>query len=408
MIIIYNILLVLLFIISLPYMLIKIIINDRFRYKIKDRFIPSEKIRIDRYILFHASSFGEVKALLDVLDIFKDRFKERVVFSVFTDTGFKFIKQEKVFLMPIDIYPLYSFIFKSKPKIALFFETEIWPSYIYFLKKNGIKIVLINARMSDKSFKNYSKFAFFFKRVIGKMDLVIAKSEQDAEKFRKFTYNVKVCGNIKQFKRQINVSNDEVDSLRKKFSINTKKRIAVFGSIHKEEIDFAVDVITSMKDNYYFVVAPRHMEDVKQFEVHFKNSDIDYSKRNDINSSDVLILDTMGELEDIYKISDVVIIGGSMVPGIGGHNPIEAVRYNKYVICGEYMESFSQEVKDLKRFKLIFQSNNTNDIIDKLNDLSLNVCTINSEAFEDYFRQFSNIIDCYMNNLKLLSQNVEC
>ena len=400
MIIIYNILLILLFIISLPYILIKALTNSRFRYKIKDRFVPSERIVMSNYILFHASSFGEVKALLNVVDIFKDRFKAQAVFSVFTDTGFKFIKQEKVFLMPIDIYPLYSLIFKSKPKIALFFETEIWPSYIYFLKKNGVKMVLINARMSDKSFKNYSKFAFFFKKVIGKMDLVITKSEQDAEKFRKFTDSVEVCGNIKQFKRQINVSNDEVNSLRKKFSINTKKRIAVFGSIHKEEIDFAVYVIRALKDSYYFVVAPRHMEDVKQFETHFKNSGINYSKRSlNKNVSNVLILDTMGELEDIYKISDVIIIGGSMVPGIGGHNPIEAVKYNKYVICGEYMESFSSEVEDLKRFKLIFQSNNTNDIVDKLNNLLSNQCIINSE---DYFLQFSDTIDCYMSNLKLL------
>ena len=398
MIIIYNILLVLFFIVSLPYILIKIIINSRFRYKLKDRFVPSERIRENNYILFHASSFGEAKTLLDVADMFKDSFGAQAVFSVFTDTGFKFIKGEKVFLMPIDIYPLYSLIFKNKPKIALFFETEIWPSYIYFLKKEGVKIVLINARMSDKSFKNYSKFAFFFKKVIGKIDLVIAKSKQDAEKFKKFTDNVKICGNIKQFKRQINVGSDEIDSLRKKFLINTKKRIVVFGSIHKEEIYFAINLITALKDVYFFVIAPRHMEDVKLFEIRFKNHGIDYSKRSSSRRTrSVFILDTMGELEDIYKIGDAVIIGGSMVDGIGGHNPIEAVKYNKYVICGEYMESFASEVKNLKQLKLIFQSNNADDIIKKLRSLSLNGYSVNAE---NYFLQFKDIIGCYTNNIK--------
>ncbi len=398
MIFLYNIILFIALVISLPIIIIKSLINPRFRYKIKDRFIPSYKITKDNYLLIHASSFGEAKTLNNIIRSFEKQLNKISVFSLFTDTGYVFMNNNRqAFIMPVDIYPLYKRIFRTPPHLAMFFETEIWPSYITFLKNKGVKLALINARMSDKSFKLYKSFSFLFKNIIGKFDIIIAKSEEDAKKFIFFNTNTVVCGNLKQIKQATNVSENEKKATMKRFFIHTNKPIFTFGSVHKEEIDFIIHALSKLQSTFFIIVAPRHKEYADKFYNEANKIACTTKRSQHRPSCDILILDTMGELENLYKISDIIFIGGSTNNHLKGHNPVEPLAYNKFIICGPYMESFKNEVEILLKNNLITITNN----IDKLTEIAIQY--INNKICIDsssYFNKFSDILDCYISHLK--------
>ncbi len=397
MIFLYNVFLFLLLIIASPIIIFKLLTNERFGYRVKDRFIPSYKICKENYMLFHASSFGEVKTILNVVQKFEQSLEKTSIFSVFTDTGYELVKNKEGFIMPVDFYPIYKRIFCKTPDLALFFETEIWPSYIYFLKKNGVRLALINARMSDKSFKLYKIFSFLFKKTIKQFDIIIAKSEDDAKRFKFFNKNVVTCGNIKQIKHPKIVSEKEKKSILKKFSIDTKKPIFTFGSVHKEEIDFISEAVSKLKNDFFIIVAPRHKEDANLFYNAIKGLLRITERSSRLAAKEALLLDTIGELEEIYKISDIVFIGGSTNKTLKGHNPIEPLVYNKFIISGRYMESFKSEADSLVKMGLLKRITNISELTRISVDYIQNRTNIDSNH---YFNNISHISDCYINWLK--------
>lgn len=391
MIALYNILIALLLIIFSPLILLKSLINRRFRYHLLDRIFP-KPIKEKDYFLFHASSFGEVKTVLSFLDIFEEELNSKAVISVFTDTGYKQAKSRERFLMPIDLIPLHRRVLKNPPGIAIFFEAEIWPSYIHTLKSKGTKIVLINARMSEKSFKQYRRFSFFFKKIISQFDLVIAKSKIDAKRYRQFTNRVIVCGNIKSC--VFNLKQRE-QATREDFLINSKKDIMVLASFHKEEIDIATRIILKFRDRFFFVVAPRHMEDVQLFENRFRRNTIEFIKRTDNKSSrSLLLLDTLGELTKVYSFSTITVLGGSFNSSLKGHNPLEPIFYNNILICGPYMESFKEEVEKLKKLNLIYQVDDKN--LEREIDVVLK--TAKKPILNGLQKGLSYILNCHLFN----------
>ncbi len=399
MIVLYNIVIFTALIFASPFLFFKSLFNKRLRYKIKDRFLPSMTVKDNEYMLFHAASFGEMKAILNIVELFKDEFYKKAVFSVFTDTGYKLLRNQQVFIMPVDLYFLYKRIFAQPPKISFFFETEIWPSYITFLHKRGSKLVLLNGRMSKRSFKMYKRFAFLFRSVIRKFDVVIAKSEEDALRFKFFSNRVVVCDNIKKFKTLKNISIGERLNIRKKLNIHTDRKIVVFGSVHKEEIQELNSILKRISSKFYCIVAPRHIEEVPLIETYFKKEHLEYSKRSELSkeSENILILDSMGELEDAYKLSDVVVVCGSMHSGLKGHNPIEPVSYNKFVICGQYMESFAKETDELKRVNLLQQCLSADDVADKIEAYCENPVEIDASC---YFSKLTDIVECNISNIR--------
>ncbi|AEA34258.1 3-deoxy-D-manno-octulosonic acid transferase [Hippea maritima] len=397
MLILYNLLILFLSIAAAPLILIKSITDKRLRYRIKDRFLP-KSINEKDYILFHASSFGETKTLFSVKEFFEKELNSKVVFSVFTDTAHKLLNENGI-LSPIDFYPLYAKIFKHPPKIALFFETEIWPSYLSFLKKRNTKLVLINARMSNSTYKTYKRFGFFFKRIISVFDLIIAKSHEDAKRFKYFNTNTIVCGNLKQYKKPQKFN---PDNLKKTFLIQSTKPVLTLASFHKEEIDIAIEIIDKLRNDFFIVLAPRHLEDVPLFEKQLQLNQIPFSNRTSKKQpSTVLLLDTMGELEGIYSFTDVCIVGGSFHENLKGHNPIEPLFYNNVVICGPFMESFSEEVEQLKKLNMINQLKDT-----KSKDLIESIKKSKKVDSSDYFKHLEYILNCYLINTKnLLKHN---
>ena len=394
---IYNFIILILLILALPFILLKSLTDRRLRFKLKERFFP-KPIEDSDYILLHGSSFGELKTLISVSDTIKQEFKKPLIFSAFTDTGFKAAEDKKTIIMPIDLLLLYRKLFKHTPSLAIFFETEIWPSYIAYLKKSGTKLVLLNARMSSSTFKHYKRFCFLFKPIIQRFDLIVAKSITDAKRYRYFSDRVIVCGNIKRFKKPIEF---DKSTLLKTFKIHSEKPILTLASFHVEEIDLAISIVERFKNEYFIVLAPRHINLAHQFIDRLKKNKIEFSLRTSNNSAEnLLLLDTLGELEKIYAISKVTIIGGSFYPSLKGHNPIEPAIYKNTVICGPYMESFFEDVDYLKQLNLICQAKEP--FLEQIENC-IKIQQTNDESYLKFIDGLQYILNCHLFNTKKAS-----
>ena len=275
---------------------------------------------------FHACSFGEISAL----EILALKFKS-FSFTTTTATGFEKAKSlnENTRFLPFECFIPF---WLTKSKVLVVFEAELWLNLVKTAKKNGSYVILLNARISDRSYKRYEKFKFYYKEIFKYIDLVLAQSQIDKTRLLNLgAKNIEVVGNIKSanFKP---ASKDYP-----KFS----EFLVTIASTHDGEEELILNNITPNK-NQKFIIAPRHPERfckvAKICEDFAKKFNLKFEKfsQNLGFKSNIILLDTMNEVINFYKISDVVILGGSFIDGIGGHNPIEIAQFNKPLINGYF------------------------------------------------------------------------
>jgi len=277
-------------------------------------------------IHFHACSYGEVVALESLASNFKNK-----AFSVITATGFekaKSITENSRFLPFESLLPFWL----TKSKVLVIFEAELWLNLVRYAKKNGTYVILLNARISDKSYKNYLRFKFYYKLIFKNIDLVLAQSELDRTRLESLgAKNIKVVGNIKSANFKAPTKN------YKKF----KEEFIVIASTHEGEEEL---ILSNLKPcgNQKFLIAPRHPERFdkvsKLCEEFAKKQGLTFERFTSSQglNSDIILLDTMNELVNFYAIADKVILGGSFIKGIGGHNPIEIAQFGTPIINGKF------------------------------------------------------------------------
>jgi 3-deoxy-D-manno-octulosonic-acid transferase len=281
----------------------------------------------DKRIWFHACSLGETKALKPLVEKF-----ENVNLSVITNTGFEEAKRYQnadVRFLPFEIF----LPFWVRPcKTLVVMEAELW--YMLFLcaKRKCAKTVLLNARISEKSYPKYLKFKYFYKKIFENIDIVLAQSEEDKKRLSELgAKHIEVTGNIKTY------FNPETS-----VEFIKKKKLIVVASTHKNEEDSILKNIP-LKE-YQTVVVPRHPERFDEvYEIMKKYGNvarISEKCKDDKKcrlEDDLILADKMGELVNLYKAADIVILGGSFVDNVGGHNPVEAAYFNKPVISGKHI-----------------------------------------------------------------------
>ena len=286
------------------------------------KFAPSD-------IHFHACSLGEVNAIANLVSKF-----ERVALTTTTATGFnaaKKITPNSRFLPFENLLPFWL----EKSKICIIFEAELWLNLMRQAKKNGAFVVLLNARISDNSYKNYMRFKFYYKMIFANIDLVLAQSEKDAERLSELgAKNIQICGNIKSANLPLPTKN----------YARFDKKLITIASTHEGEEELILANLTPIC-GYKYILAPRHPERFMKVAEICKN----WAKKHNLSfekfsqnlglKSDFILLDTIGELINFYAISDVVVLGGSFVSGIGGHNPIEVANFGVPIISGEYFHN---------------------------------------------------------------------
>ena len=326
MAIIYYIFATFLYLLSFPILLI-LSFKKKYKKSIPARFflINNPPFKESGLNHFHSCSLGETKSLKPLIENF-----EKVNLSVITETGFNEAKRYKnadVRYLPFEIF----FPFWLKPcNNLIVMEAELWLMLFYISKRRCKKTVLINARISDKSYPKYIKFKFFYRYLFSFVDIVFAQSEKDKERLKELgAKRVVVAGNIKS------VVQYKVTKSYKKGD----KKVLVAGSTHKGEEEIILN--SWLGSDYQLVIVPRHperFEEVDRLLSNFaKKHNLKYSKVGEQLKSDIIMVDKIGELINFYSIADLVILGGSFVDNVGGHNPLEVAYFKKKLITGPYI-----------------------------------------------------------------------
>ncbi|MGL5050438.1 MAG: 3-deoxy-D-manno-octulosonic acid transferase [Fusobacteriaceae bacterium] len=317
-------------------------------------------------IWFHASSVGETNLSEPLVrEILKKR-KENILFSVFTDTGYENLKNKyknekrvQIIYFPLDNGKIIrNILMQIELKILVIIETEIWPNLIKLCKKKG-KVIIVNGRISDKSFPKYQKLKLLLKNTFRNIDMVYTQTELDSERFVKLGIlpeKVKNLGNLKFAINFPKYSEQEQQLLKEKIGYRDRK-ILVLGSTREEEEKL---VLSNLKkdENLFIIVIPRHLNRINEIEEVLKELDYSYEKFSDIENKsfisekkNILLVDKMGIQTKFYSIADAIFVGGTLV-NIGGHSLLEALFYGKTPIYGKYLQNVKEIAKELEKREL--------------------------------------------------------
>lgn len=326
---IYWILGLILYILSLPLILYKIYKNKDSRNIIAKFFLYNNPKFRKKGIWFHSCSLGETAGLSPIID----RLDGTINMSVSTNTGYdkaKSINCGEVRYLPFEIFlPFWI----TKQEMLIVTESEYWYLLYLVAKARGAKTVLVNARISDKNFKDYKKYLWFYKNIFKNIDTIFVQSRKDRDRFEALGVSgAMVTGNSKL----LNISKVTKD-LEK-----PSDKMIVAASTHEKEESLVLKSWT--REQGRLVIVPRHPERFDEVDAiiksHTKELNLSYHRYSKCNKldSDIVLVDAMGELINIYAISDIVILGGGFFEdGAGGHNPIEVAHFDNILICGKYI-----------------------------------------------------------------------
>ena len=354
------------FLLFLPFVIIqRIIINKEHPYRFFEKlgFIKAKR-PTGKLIWFHVSSVGELLSIIPLIEKIEKTNKIKNILltssTLSSSKVFGKLKLKKTIhqFCPIDLNLISKkFIDHWNPAAAIFVESEIWPNIITNLNKRKIPLVLLNARLTKKSFKKWKKIISFANSIFKKFDVCLAQNDETKIFLNKLgADNIKKLGNLKFSETNIKSSNRLKTNIKKFLS---SKNI-IFGGIsthHKEEI-FCAKIHLRLKEkipNALTIIIPRHIDrsqnikkDIEKLNLklhlHSSNEKID-------KKTDIYLVDTFGETKLFLNLFKIVFLGGSIM-GHGGQNPLEAARLGCKVIHGKNIANFKEVYSLLNKKKI--------------------------------------------------------
>ena len=342
--------------------------------------INKKKRKEGKLIWFHCSSVGEFLSIIPLIHEFeKTRNIKQILVTTSTLSSsrifekFRFKKTLHQFYPLDNILIINNFLNYWDPSSVIFVESEIWPTMISELKKREIKIILINARMSQKSFRRWLSIKYFSKKILEKFDYVFPQNKETFSYFKRLgVKKIKFLGNLKF----INTQNKGVKKINKKYFKN--KIILCSASTHHNEEEIFANLHINYKKkipNLLTIIIPRHIERIYEITEMLKEKKLKFVRHSENKKNlikcDVYLVDSYGESKSFYQISDVVFLGGSLVSK-GGQNPLEALRFGCNIMHGNYTFNFKDIYKMLEKEKLSLKVNNGNDLEKKAINLFRN------------------------------------
>ena len=317
----------------------------------------------EKTVWFHCASVGEVRSLKVITDMMTAEMPDvKVIISTTTATGkaeaVKLIQPYHAFLLPIENPMAVAHIIEyMNVKALILIDTELWPNLISSASKHT-KLFLFNARLSDRSVKSYRRYRFFFARLLNKFEHIYTKSDDDTAKFISVTddkSNVSTLGNIKFQTRKLTPEPEHFGFL---------KGLSIFAaaSTHPGEEKTAIDAFIQAKAQDRLVIAPRHKNRNEDAKNAAKEAGLTVSMLNEKDSTtEVVIVDRFGTLDELYSISDRIFVGGSM-NATGGHNIYEALQFRKPVCVGPNMSNFHEIFYLAEKFGAVTTVKNSDEM----------------------------------------------
>ncbi len=317
----------------------------------------SSKNKGEYRIWIHAVSLGETKAVKALVELIQKELSKVVIFfSTTTETGQKEAKTnlkgiKKTFFLPLD----FSFLMKKivkliQPDLFILVETDFWFNLLHELKKNQTQVAVVNGKISTTSYKRFRKFKKFSKALFNSVDQFCLQSDIDKSRFLDLCVSsekISVTGNMK-------FDIESVIKNRKDLIFPKDKKMITIASTHENEEAMILKELEKLNEDLTFLLAPRHPERFQKIADYLKKHNISYKTISEKGSGleKVILINQMGIMDDCYANSKAVIMGGSFVDYVGGHNIYEAARHGIPVLYGPHMHKQESIVNSLKKYQI--------------------------------------------------------
>ena len=375
MYIIYNILIILVFIfVALPYFLYRLVVEKGFGHRFRQNMglVRREEIAPvadTNCIWLHGASVGEMVAISPLVKEIKNLMPERkILVSAVTVGGYDMARQimpeaDAIINFPLDLpFVASSMVSRIRPGIFIMVETELWPNFLRAIRERNIPAMMMKGRISEKSANSYRYLSSLLRDMLNTINLFCMQSSIDAKYITQLGADpekIIVTGNTKFDQTYAEVSPEDLATYKTELGLGEDAwPVIVAGSTHRTEEEAVLTSFTTVRKKYphaRLIIAPRKLnriEEIKKVNAKFGYEMGFRSKLKEMEGKrpefPVLMLDTIGELGRIYAIGDIVFVGGSLVR-YGGHNVLEPAAHAKPILVGPSMEDFKDSYSLLSK-----------------------------------------------------------
>ena len=374
MLFIYRILINLILIISPIILIYRLLIGKEDLKRFKEKFCFFSKEKKGRNLIwFHGASVGELYSILPLLEkLEKNNKVSQILVTSNTLSSSKIIQNHRFKKLIHQFFPIDTnfhskkFLDYWKPSSAYFIDSEIWPNMIDNLNKKNIPVILLNGRITKKTFNRWKMISSFSKKIFNKFNLCLSSSKESKKYLKSLgATNIKLLGNIKfsQLENERNTLSKKI----KKF-IKSKKTWCA-SSTHEPEEIFCAKVHLELKRKYknlFTIIIPRHVERAKSIKEDLNKLDLKVHLHNSQKiideKTDIYLVDSYGETKSFYNKCKNIFLGGSLV-NHGGQNPLEAARFGCNILHGPNVSNFAEIFQFLKLKKISMKISNQKQFV---------------------------------------------
>ena len=410
MLFLYQIILTLLLILSPIIILIRIFKNKEDKKRFIEKFsVPTKKRSKGKLVWFHGASVGEMLSIIPLIEHYekKNCINQILITSstLSSSNVFKKFKFKKTIhqFYPIDhVFFIKKFLNYWRPNFSIFIESEIWPCMFKNINEKKIPLVLLNARLTKKTYDRWIKIKNFSDTIFNKITIAYPQNLETKRYLNKLnTKNINLIGNIK-FAESYDEDQNQID---KKIKYELKnKNIWTASSTHKNEEIFCAKAHIELKKkikNLLTIIIPRHVHRVKEIIPEIKKLKLKFKLHStttkSLEGTDLYIVDTFGETRKFHRLSSSVFLGGSIIKR-GGQNPLEAARFGAKILHGPNTDNFRDVYKLLKQLNISEKINTPKQlassiIFTKKKQIGIKIKKIGKKILKKTIKELDNLID---------------
>jgi len=391
------------------YLFLRILKKKESILRFREKLGITDSQRNSGYLIwFHCSSIGELKSVFPIIDHYVKKKKILVTTSTLSSNEIfhkKYSNNKNIThqFAPIDSPQIVKrFFLKWKPNIIFFTDSEIWPNQIYYAKNNEIPIILLNARISKRSFNKWRLFKNTMSEILKCFKLILCQSNESKDFFHYFkTGNIETIGNLKF------IISPNLDS-QNDFNINSKQRIIFIAlSTHDTEEKLCLKAHISLKlkyPNIITIIIPRHINRITKIEKIVRKLKLNFLTQDSLSNindnTDILIINSYGNTQKYLRLSKYIFIGGSLIDH-GGQNPIEVAYNNSFIFHGPFIYNFTEIYRFFNKENISFEIKSKKDLIDHLekkintyqdNNIKEKIIKIGNEILETTIKKLDQYI----------------
>jgi 3-deoxy-D-manno-octulosonic-acid transferase len=391
------------------YLFLRILKKKESILRFREKLGITDSQRNSGYLIwFHCSSIGELKSVFPIIDHYVKKNKILVTTSTLSSNEIfhkKYSNNKNIThqFAPIDSPQIVKrFFLKWKPNIIFFTDSEIWPNQIYYAKNNEIPIILLNARISKRSFNKWRLFKNTMSEILKCFKLILCQSNESKDFFHYFkTDNIETIGNLKF------IISPNLDS-QNDFNINSKQRIIFIAlSTHDTEEELCLKAHISLKlkyPNIITIIIPRHINRITKIEKIVRKLKLNFLTQDSLSNindnTDILIINSYGNTQKYLRLSKYIFIGGSLIDH-GGQNPIEVAYNNSFIFHGPFIYNFTEIYHFFNKENISFEIKSKKDLIDQLekkintyqdNNIKEKIIKIGNEILETTIKKLDQYI----------------